>query len=60
MGRVLLALSFIGLLGAWWTQLAEGTFLGQSQEHLFNDAIVLALLGIGSLLDGMVHRQASE
>lgn len=60
LGRLLLGLSFVGLLGAWWTQLTGGTFLGQLQEHLFFDTIVLALLGIGSLLDGMIHKQANE
>ena len=60
LGRFLLGFSFVGLLGAWGTQLTGGSFVGLSQEHLFSDAIVLALLGIGSLLDGMIHKQANE
>ena len=60
LGRLLLGLSFVGLLGTWWIQLTGGNFLGLSQEHLFSDAIVLALLGIGGLLDGMIHRQTNE
>ena len=60
LGRLLLGLSFVGLLGTWWIQLTGGSFVGLSQEHLFSDAIVLALLGIGSLLDGMIHKQANE
>lgn len=26
-----------------------------NQQHLFNDAIALALLGIANLLDGLLH-----
>ena len=48
-------LAFLALLGAWLTQLTGGTLLGMSQQHLFNDAIVLALFSIASLLDGLVH-----
>ncbi|MFY9463273.1 MAG: hypothetical protein WAP52_03760 [Candidatus Sungiibacteriota bacterium] len=60
LGRIFLFVAFLSLLSAWWTQQIGGTVLGMSQEHLFNDAIVLALLGIGSLLDGIIHRQAKE
>ena len=60
LGRVLLSLAFLALLGAWWTQISNGTLAGMSQQHLFNDAIVLALLGIGSLIDSKIHRQAGE
>lgn len=55
LGRVLLALAFLALLGAWLTQLTGGTLLGMSQQHLFDDATVLALLGIGSFLDALWH-----
>lgn len=55
LGRVLLTLAFFALLGAWFTQLTGGTLLGMTQQHLFNDAIVLALLGIGSFLDALWH-----
>lgn len=54
-GRFLLALALLALLGAWFTQLAGGTLLGMTQQHLFNDAIVLALLGIGMFLDALWH-----
>ena len=60
LGRGLLFLAFIALLGAWWTQISGGTLAGMSQQHLFNDAIVLALLGIGSFIDSKIHRQAGE
>ncbi len=54
-GRLLLTLALIALLGAWLTQLTGGAIMGFTQHHLFNDAIVLSLLGIGSLLDAFWH-----
>lgn len=56
-GRVALFLAFLSLLGAWLTTLTGGAVFGVDQQHAFNDAIVLALLGIGFLLDGVIHRQ---
>jgi len=60
LGRAFLTLSFLSLLGAWFTQVSGGTIIGMSQQHLFSDAIVLALLGMGSLQDSVIHRQAHE
>ncbi len=60
LGRLFLFVAFLSLLGAWWAQLTGGTVAGMSQQHLFNDAMTLALLGIGGLLDGMIHGQAKE
>lgn len=54
-GRIFLTLAFLALLGAWITQLTGGTLSGMSQQHLFNDAIALALLGIAGLLDALLH-----
>lgn len=54
-GRLLIALAFLALLGAWITQLTGGTLLGMSQQHLFSDAIALALLGIAVFLDAFWH-----
>ncbi len=54
-GRILLGLALIALLAAWFTQLTGGKVLGMSQQHLFNDATVLALLGIGMFLDALWH-----
>lgn len=54
-GRTLIALAFFALVGAWITQLTGGTLLTMSQQHLFNDAIALALLGIGMFLDAIWH-----
>ena len=55
LGRVFFALAFGSLLGAWLTQLTGGTLFGMSQQHLFNDAIVLSLFGIGMFLDALWH-----
>lgn len=54
-GRFCGLLAFLALLGAWITQVTGGTLFGMSQQHLFNDAIVLALFAIGGLLDSLVH-----
>ncbi|MGI8468234.1 MAG: hypothetical protein ACR2N3_07260 [Pyrinomonadaceae bacterium] len=55
LGRIFFALAFLALLGAWLTQATGGTLLGMSQQHLFNDAIVLSLFGIGMFLDALWH-----
>lgn len=54
-GRLLLTLAFVALVGAWITQVTGGAIFGMGQQHLFNDAIALALLGIGCLLDALLH-----
>jgi len=56
LGRIFFVLAILALLGAWITQLtADGKLLGMSQQHLFNDAIVLSLFGIGMFLDALWH-----
>lgn len=55
LGRIFFVLAFLALLGAWITQLTGGALLGMSQQHLFNDAIVLSLFGIGMFLDALWH-----
>jgi len=55
LARLLILLAFLALLGAWVTQLTGGTLLGMDQRHLFNDAIVLALLGIALFIDAFWH-----
>ena len=57
LGRLLLGLGFLSLLGAWLTQLTGQSLLGLSQTHLFSDATVLSLLGIGALVDAKLHSQ---
>lgn len=55
LGRFFFASAFVALLGAWFTQLTGGTLLGMDQQHLFNDAIVLSLFGIGMFVDALWH-----
>jgi hypothetical protein len=55
LGRIFFALALLALLGAWLTQVSGGTILGFSQQHLYNDAIVLSLFGIGMFLDALWH-----
>lgn len=55
LGRLCGLLAFLALIGAWITQLTGGPLFGMSQQHLFNDAIVLALFCIAGLLDGLLH-----
>ena len=57
LGRVLLVVGFLALLGAWYTQITGDNVFGMSQAHLFSDAAVLSLLGIGSLLSAQLHNQ---
>ena len=56
--RIAGTLAFLALLGAWAATVRGGAFLGLTEQHLFDDAIVLALFSIAGLLDGIVHRQA--
>ena len=56
-GRLLLLLALLALFGAWITQLTGATLLGMTQQHLFNDAMALALLGIGMFLDALWHER---
>lgn len=55
LGRFFGLLALLALAGAWITQVSGRTLLGMSQQHLFNDAVVLALFCIAGLLDGLVH-----
>ena len=56
-GRLLLLLALLALFGAWITQLTGAALLGMTQQHLFNDAMALALLGIGMFLDAFWHER---
>jgi len=60
LGRIAIALSVVALLCAWVSQFTGSDLFGLSQQHLFNDATVLALLGIAFLVDGVIHKQESE
>lgn len=60
-GRVTLALGFLAMLAAWISAMtATGVWLGFSTAHWFADATVMALLGIGGLVDALVHARAGE
>ena len=54
-GRVFYTLALLAVIGAWITQVTGRPILGMNQQHLYNDAIVLALLGIGAFLDAFWH-----
>ena len=54
-GRFCGVLALLALIGAWITQLTGRPFAGMSQQHLFNDAIVLSLFCIAGLVDALVH-----
>lgn len=56
LGRALLTLAVVPLLGAWLLELTGGTILGMDQQHLFNDVTALSLLGIGSLLHALIQK----
>ena len=54
-GRLLLALAFLSLCSAWVTEVTGRPLWGMSQQHLFNDSMSLSLIGIGSLMGGLLH-----
>ncbi len=47
-------LSVLALIGAWLAG-ENGTTLGFSQQHLYNDTIALALITIAVLLCAMIY-----
>jgi len=56
--RVLWAFALLALVGVWIALLTGYALLGLGQEHLYNDAITLALLAIGSFLDALWHAKS--
>ena len=46
----------LALIGAWFAG-EGGTFIGFSQSHLFNDAIVLTLISISGGVCALYRRQ---
>ncbi len=58
LGRILFTLALLALLGAWLTQLTGAPLFGMTQQHLFSDATVLALLGMGMFLDALWHARS--
>lgn len=57
-GRLCGLLAVLALIGAWITEVTGRPLFGLSQQHLFNDAIVLSLFAIAGLLDGIVHAKS--
>lgn len=55
LGRLFIAFALLALFGAWVTEFRPGPLFGMTQEHLFNDAQTLALIGIAFLLDSLLH-----
>lgn len=53
-GRASLALGALSLAGAWIAT-QSGNLFGLGQTHLFSDATVFSLLGIGFLVDANLH-----
>ena len=60
LGRILLSLAFLALVGAWLNQLSGYSPFGMSQQHMFNDSIALSLLGIGMLIDAAFHKSEKK
>lgn len=54
-GRLFALLSLIAFMLTWITAFTDGNILGRNEIHLFNDAIIFALLSIICLLDGYLH-----
>lgn len=59
LGRAAMFLAVLALMGAWIAEPAGGSLFGWSQQYLFGDATVLALLGIGFFLDSFIHGQGT-
>ena len=55
--RLLILLAIVALIGAWISQLRNGSLLGMSQQHLFNDAMALGILGVAFLTDAWWHER---
>lgn len=55
MGRLYLLASLVALACAWASEASGQSMIGLSQQYLFFNSFALALLGIGSLLDALVH-----
>lgn len=58
-GRVVGVWGGLALVGAWIAG-ESGTALGFSQQHLYNDAIVLTLISISALVCAVVYLQQEK
>lgn len=57
--RVIGILGALALIGAWVTE-GRGIILGFSQQHLYNDAIVLTLISISVLVCALLYWQQEK
>lgn len=55
-GRVALLLSIVALFGAWSIQFTNRPVFSLDQQHLFLEALTLAAIGTGLLVNGIVER----
>jgi hypothetical protein len=53
--RLLWVAALLALMGAWLSTLRGAPLLGMSEQHLFADAGVLALLSLGMFADAWWH-----
>lgn len=58
-GRIFGIWGGLALVGAWIAG-ENGTMLGFSQQHLYNDAIVLTLIGISALVCAILYLQEDK
>lgn len=59
LGRAIGVLGGLALVGAWVAG-EGGTALGFSQQHLYNDAIVLTLISISAFVCAMIYLQQEK
>ena len=58
-GRIVGVWGALALIGAWVAG-ENGAVLGFSQQHLYNDAIVLTLISISALVCAMIYLQQEK
>lgn len=52
-------IGFLALVGAWIATV-NGTFLSQTEQHLFNDAISLLLVSIAFGIGTLIHQNEEK
>ena len=56
---IVISIGILSLIGAWIAG-EDGTFLGFSQAHFFNDATVLVLIAIGFGIGTLFHQREEQ
>lgn len=59
LGRVLLVMALLEIVGATLAMWNGGSLLGASEQHYFSDGLIWALAGIGFMIDGTADRRAT-